>query len=132
MTLAGAPLFGLSNEPGGVLVEAIAEDALNISWSISEVCKHDDITRCCLTFDIVFVAFHQVLLMTSFDRTLLVVRDDDEVLLSQQMAVSPYRVAGLRPATVYNVTLTFVFVGGFEGTPVSVSATTEEGGEQES
>lgn len=43
MTLAGAPLFGLSNEPGGVLVEAIAEDALNISWDISEVCKHDDV-----------------------------------------------------------------------------------------
>lgn len=76
---------------------------------------------------IVGVIIQQELQSMSYSHTMLMVSGDAVFFL--QMAPSPSVVDGLSAATIYTVTLTFVFVGGEEGTPVNTSATTRDGGE---
>lgn len=52
---------------------------------------------------------------------------EDEVWF-EELALPPALVEDLTANTEYQVTLTFVFVGGAEGTPVSTEVVTLEGG----
>ena len=99
-------------------------DTIDISWSIPEVPPH------CLVSTIYFIMYIlQVLEQGAYNHTLLTVQNSSgDQVLYQRQATSPLRADDLTPATDYIVTLTFVFVGGAEGTPVSVNVSTPEGG----
>ena len=91
---------------------------------------------------LVIMSYHiwtlQVLVLTSFSRTLLTVHatsDGDHAatngtLFSLELTdqVSNYTAVGLQPATPYLVVLSLLFVGGGQGSHVEISQTTLDGG----
>lgn len=67
--------------------------------------------------------------MTSYLHTLLTVQDPLGGEVFFNMSISPVSIsASLTPATNYSITFTFVFVGGEEGTPLTLFASTADGG----
>lgn len=68
----------------------------------------------------------QVLFLTSYVHSMLRVVAQDGSEDTVQMAQSPHTVTSRVPATPYTASLTFIFMGGYEGTPVNASATTVE------
>lgn len=69
----------------------------------------------------------QVLAQTSYLRTLLTVQNLDGSQTFQTTSPS-FMPSGLSAATNYTITITLVFLGGEEGTPVIRLATTMDGG----
>ena len=128
MTLPGAPLPELLDQPEQVLVTATASDTLLIIWTIPQVCVY---IKCMYVRMCMYVCMCvQVLEMTAYNHTMLSVQNltGDEVFFLM-MTPSPTQVSDLTPATDYVVSLSLVFVGGELGSLVNATATTLEGGE---
>lgn len=126
MTSEGVPVEGLLDSAQEVTVHSTAPDTLQVNWTIPQVRNIS-----CITMAMVVWPRLQVLLQTAHSQTLLTVRNESGgVVVVRREVMSPALVQDLRPASNYTLDLILEFVGGGEGPPVSVPASTLEGGKQ--